>query len=146
MALEGLAARQPLGRIADVGTGTGILALASLRLGARAAVGVDLDPEALATARIHARLNGESLSLLQGDAEAPLRPAVFDGLVANIAAGPLAERAEGLEALVRPTGFLLLAGLLAEEADAVSARYRRSADRGRLREGEWACVVLERLE
>src|SRR5262249_47472750 len=57
-AIEELAARGPLGRTLDVGTGSGILAVAAAALGASPLIGVDIDPEAVAAAQLHARLNG----------------------------------------------------------------------------------------
>ncbi len=66
-ALEKLAARRPLGRVIDIGTGTGILALAAVRLGASRAVATDTDPDALASARVHSELNATPLHLVRAD-------------------------------------------------------------------------------
>lgn len=146
LALEGLSAGgRSLGRLVDIGTGTGILSLAALQLGATSVLGTDNDLEALRNAAAHARINGRSAVLVCGDAAAPLRPGSFDGAVANIAAPLLQSRAEQIEDVVRPGGFLLLSGLLTEEVESVAAAYGRSADRGHLSEGEWSCVILERL-
>src|SRR5206468_6346381 len=61
------AGRAPLGRVLDLGTGTGILAVAASRLGATAVTAVDLDPEAVGSARHHARLNGVELHIVRAD-------------------------------------------------------------------------------
>jgi len=66
-ALESLAGERPLGHVLDVGTGTGILAVAARRLGASSAVAADLDPEAVDSARLHARLNGTDYAVVRAD-------------------------------------------------------------------------------
>ncbi len=145
LALEGLAAApRGLGRVADIGTGTGILGIAALRLGAAFTVGAEIDPEALRVAARHAGLNGAALPFVRADCARAFRPASFDTVVANIAAPLLTARAAELEAIVKPEGRLLLCGLLTEEADRVAAVYQSSRVEGRLSEGEWSCLILSR--
>jgi ribosomal protein L11 methyltransferase len=105
------------------GCGSGILAIAAVRLGAARALAMDIDPQALLATRQNAERNGV-LDRVQttDDPAAGGRP--VDALVANILAGPLVELAPRLAALVRPGGQLALSGLLAgEQADAVAAAY-----------------------
>jgi ribosomal protein L11 methyltransferase len=107
-------------RILDYGCGSGILALAALRLGAASACAVDIDPQALIATRDNARRNGLAAQLeIRAARDVP--PGPFDLVLANILAGPLRQLAPDLARLC-PAGTLLLAGLLdaqlAEVADA----------------------------
>ena len=125
--------RKP-GTVIDYGCGSGVLAIAALKLGATRATGVDIDPQALLASAQNAERNGVRLDLhLAADIDAcavasptipptPLVPA--DLVLANILAGPLVELAPRLSGLVRPGGRIVLAGLLVEQADAVTAAYR----------------------
>jgi ribosomal protein L11 methyltransferase len=109
-ALQTLAARAPLGRVLDLGAGSGILAIAALRLGAQRATAIDLDPEAVVSAAHHARLNGVGPDLLRGDGAGPFRPAAFDTIVANVSAPLLWSRSREIVGLLRPAGVLVLSG------------------------------------
>jgi ribosomal protein L11 methyltransferase len=100
-------------RIIDYGCGSGILAIAALLLGAKEACGVDIDPQALLTARDNAARNHlpeERLRLLLPPQTTDLAPA--DTVLANILAGPLLEMAPALNRLVKPGGQLVLSGIL----------------------------------
>ncbi len=112
------------GQVLDFGCGSGILAIAALKLGATAAYGVDIDPQALLASHDNAVRNavGEQLTTcLPGD----LPACRFDLVLANILANPLIELAEQLASLVRPGGVLVLSGILAGQADEVQAAYER---------------------
>ena len=111
-------------RVIDVGCGSGILAIAALKLGAAGAVAIDHDPQALLATRENAARNGvaDRLTVLGADAPPP-EPA--DVVVANILAGTLIELAPQVEAMVRPGGLLALSGILAEQIDDVAAAYVR---------------------
>ena len=111
---------RPATRVLDVGTGTGILALAALRLGAGSAVGLDLDPTAAVAARACAERNGLTtpLRLFVGPVDA-LRTAPFDWVFANLLKSELLPIAAQLAAFTRPGGHLILSGLLAAEQDGV---------------------------
>lgn len=130
---------RPLGRVLDVGAGTGILAIAALRLGAPTAVAVDFDPEATASCATHARLNDVSLAVVQGDGGRAFRPARFDLVVANLMAPLLVERADELRAICAPGGTLMLSGLLVEDVEAVSRAYAFGAVEHRF-DSEWAAL------
>jgi ribosomal protein L11 methyltransferase len=141
--LERLAAQGPLGRVIDVGAGTGILALAALKLGASFALAADIDAEALHSCRQHARLNDARLHLLQADGGRAVRPRYFDILLANITAPLLIGRAAELCAL--PTRSCVLSGILAEEADSVRAAFAAFDPNPHVeRMGEWAGLLLTR--
>jgi len=108
--------------VIDYGCGSGILAIAAVKLGARAARAVDNDPKALETARENARLN-RCLGRIRfhSPESVPLAPA--DVLVANIFANPLISLADELAQLVRPNGRIALSGILATQAEDVSRAY-----------------------
>lgn len=109
-------------RVLDFGCGSGILALAALRLGAAHAVGIDNDPQALAATRDNAERNGVADRLAvftPGQAPDERYPVV----VANILASALVELADVLTARVEPAGRIALSGILAGQEDEVIARY-----------------------
>ena len=118
----------PSGHLLDFGCGSGILAIAGLLLGARQAVGTDIDPQALEASRDNAERNGiapERFTLYLPE-QLPQEPA--DVVVANILAGPLVSLAPQITALVKPGGRLALSGILAEQADEVRAAYSGAFD------------------
>ncbi|HJR69199.1 MAG TPA: 50S ribosomal protein L11 methyltransferase [Gammaproteobacteria bacterium] len=108
--------------VLDYGCGSGILALAALALGARAAWATDNDPQALLATRTNAVLNGVTERLTVGAPEDLHAPAV-GVLVANILARPLIELVPTLAPRVRPGGRLVLAGILERQAADVTAAY-----------------------
>ncbi|HSS65219.1 MAG TPA: 50S ribosomal protein L11 methyltransferase [Gammaproteobacteria bacterium] len=123
LCLEWLAAVALEGKeLIDYGCGSGILAIAALRLGARAARCVDNDGEALATARKNARNNGvdDRMSCFLPE-DLPPHPA--DLLVANILSEPLIELAEPLTNLLPEGGRIALSGILNGQADSVTEAY-----------------------
>ena len=128
------AGRAPLGRVLDLGTGTGIL-------GATAVTAVDLDPEAVGSARHHARLNGVELHIVRADLASALRPDAFDLVLANIVAPLLVERRHEILALGAPA--IMLSGLLAIEAEAVRAAYEHAGRVEVRQDGEWAALLVE---
>ncbi len=111
--------------VLDLGSGTGILAIAALRLGAGWAVCVDPDPGAVACAQRNAALNGlsECIAHVHGTLAAVAeRP--FDLAVANLYGEVLCDEAEALVARVARDGWLLLSGILWQDQFAVEQRYR----------------------
>ncbi len=134
------ARRAPLGRVLDVGCGTGILAVAARQLGATRAVALDFDPEATASARRHARLNGVELDVLLADGGRALRAGTFDLLLANLMAPLLLERRDELHALVAPGGGLILSGLLVTDLPDVRAAFGALGALEERRDGEWAAL------
>jgi ribosomal protein L11 methyltransferase len=115
--------------VLDYGCGSGILAIAALKLGAASAWGIDIDPQALTATRDNAARNGiEAGRLNTGLPGALPKDAQFDVLLANILMGPLIELAPTLTGHVRPGGQLVLSGLLAEQAEGVMAAYAANFD------------------
>lgn len=144
-ALEALCAVRLPRRVLDVGTGSGILAIAARLLGASTAVGIEIDADALPAARDHAALNGVPLHLVRGDGARGVRPGAFDLVLANIAAPLLIDRARELAEACRPGGDLVLAGVLRDQVDVVRDAFTAFAASIDVRiEGEWAALVLRR--
>jgi ribosomal protein L11 methyltransferase len=140
--------------IADIGTGTGLLAFATLALWPQArCIATDVDAVAIEVARDNAAINGVKLGhgageLLLAVADGMGSPLLaartpFDLIIANILAGPLIELAPGFAAALAPGGTVILAGLLDTQADAVISAYADCgvslAHRGA---GEWPVLVL----
>ena len=115
--------------VIDYGCGSGILAIAALRLGARHAVAMDIDPQALLATRENAERN-EVHRQIHVTADRQVEMSQADVLVANILARPLVELAPLLAERTRNGGQIALSGLLVEQADAVTAAYRPWFDIG----------------
>jgi ribosomal protein L11 methyltransferase len=109
--------------VLDFGCGSGILAIAALLLGAKRALGTDIDPQALEASRDNATRNGIDPALFPVYLPADLPTGQADVVVANILAGPLVSLAGQLTSLVKPGGRLALSGILAEQAEEVRAAY-----------------------
>lgn len=131
--------------IVDYGCGSGILAVAALKLGAALALGVDNDPQALAACRDNATRNGiapERLTVVfphQVDRARWTRSA--DVVIANILAGPLLELSATLLNFLRPGGTLLLSGLLHHQAEALCAHYEAQLPLAIVGEQDgWVCL------
>lgn len=129
----------PDATVIDYGCGSGILAIAAARLGARRVVGVDIDPQALVSTRANAERNHVDIEVRS---TTDPRPEPADVVVANILSSPLKLLAPVLTDLVRPGGWLVLSGVLERQVDEVAAYYA-----GRLpvvavgtHEG-WACLA-----
>jgi ribosomal protein L11 methyltransferase len=113
--------------VIDYGCGSGILAVAALKLGAARAFGVDIDAQALTASADNARKNGVEAGLTLGyPKDLPGQPA--DVLVANILAGPLVELAGDISARLRSGGHLALSGILATQVDQVRGAYADRID------------------
>jgi ribosomal protein L11 methyltransferase len=146
-ALERLCAVRRPRRVLDVGTGSGILAVASRLLGARVAVGIEIDPDALPAARDHAMLNDVDVHFVRGDGARAVRPGSCDVVLANIVAPLLVARAEEICAAARPGGDVVLAGILGAEARTVVEAFAPFMAEGPAdvrTEGEWASVAFRR--
>lgn len=129
-------------RILDMGCGSGILAIAAAKLGADDVTAVDIDPIAVQTAKDNAVANQAKIMAL--DAEESLQ-GPFDIVLANILAQPLKVLAPALTRLTRPSGALLLSGILARQADELLACYGPfSSHLGPLRvlqeRDGWVCI------
>jgi ribosomal protein L11 methyltransferase len=104
----------------DYGCGSGILAIAAARLGAASVLGVDIDRNALTSARDNAAANKVTLDLRHSEDELQAR---FDIVVANILTNPLCVLAPLLVACIAPGGRIALSGVLASQAEQVIAAY-----------------------
>ena len=133
----------PGAKVLDVGTGSGILALVAVLLGAESAWGVDNDPEAVTAANENVEAN-----TLQGKVRIDATPLDdVDGrypiVVANILAEALIAMARPLSARVEPGGALILSGILAHLGAKVAEAYRGQGfpEPDVRRDGEWVCLV-----
>jgi ribosomal protein L11 methyltransferase len=107
--------------IVDYGCGSGILAIAAMRLGARRAIGVDIDAEAVAVAQLNARRNRVSASFFDAAAAPDLSG---DLVVANILANPLKMLAPVLAKICRPGGRLAMSGILVLQEEEIREIFR----------------------
>lgn len=141
--------------IADIGTGTGLLAFAAHSLWPKAYLTAsDIDPVSVEVTFENARVNNVPCGVSQGQLalcvaagtahEMIETRAPYDLVIANILAGPLIELAPSLADIVRDGGSLILAGLLNTQAEAVLRAYRRQGFRAQKRvdTGDWPCLWL----
>jgi len=114
-------------RVLDLGSGTGILAIAALKLGARHAVCVDIEADAVETARVNCQLNqlAAEVTHITGTLEA-VKESDFDLVLANIYGDILLDLAEDLTAKLKPGGILLLSGILWEYNFDVRQAYEKT--------------------
>ncbi|QHM73612.1 50S ribosomal protein L11 methyltransferase [Mixta intestinalis] len=109
--------------VIDFGCGSGILAIAALKLGAAQAIGIDIDPQAIQASRDNAERNGVSDRLALYLPHQQPAELSADVVVANILAGPLRELAPQISALPKSGGHLGLSGILASQAESVCEAY-----------------------
>ncbi|MEM1051330.1 MAG: 50S ribosomal protein L11 methyltransferase [Pseudomonadota bacterium] len=154
MKSSGLRAR----RIADIGTGTGLLAFAAVRLWPIAQVTAsDIDHVCADVVHFNATLNSIAIGPLPGEVTMVIADGMedpllrlrgpYDLLIANILAGPLVDMATDFASAVSPGGSLLIAGLLkGKQESEVRRAYRRAGFRlaGRLERGDWAILWFRR--
>ena len=135
------------GRVVDYGCGSGVLAVAALKLGAGQAFAFDIDPQALVATLDNAGRNRVADRLQIHASADELAAAVqqaggADIVLANILAGPLCELAPRLQSLLKPGGTLVLAGLLDDQAEEVAAAYAPGITLGVWRSLEgWSCLA-----
>ena len=108
----------------DFGCGSGILALAAVKLGAKCVWAVDNDPQALVSCRSNAQKNQLSQHIIPCTAE-QLNPPPVDIIVANILANPLLQLAPKFSELLKPGGHIVLSGILGNQVETIEARYRQ---------------------
>lgn len=110
--------------VVDFGCGSGILAIAALKLGAAKVIGIDIDPQAILASKDNAERNGVAgqieLYLPQDQPEG----LIADVVVANILAGPLRELSSVIKGLIKPNGLLAMSGVLDSQAEDVANYYR----------------------
>jgi len=133
--------------VLDLGSGTGILAIVAIKLGADRALCIDSDPDAAASCRENARLNGVAdriTSLLGTLSDAP--PGGYDLVLANIYGDILLNQAESLTSRARPGAPMILSGILHEQAFDVRKRFEHlgcTTITTRML-GEFCALLLER--
>jgi ribosomal protein L11 methyltransferase len=143
LSLDERAERGPLGRTLDIGCGSGILAIAAVKLGATRVLGVDIDPIAIEATEANARHNRVNKRIRAVEGSVPTDVGPFDTVVANLIAGILVELAQPIVDELLPGGSLLASGIFKDrEADvrtaleAAGIRFLR-----RWQESDW--VALE---
>ncbi len=148
MCLEGVEANWRGGRLLDVGTGTGILAIAAALLapGSRIAA-IDVDPQAVEVARENAEINGVSgsIEIVEGQAR-EFKYSAFDMVIANLTAEVIISLVDDLAECLGASGMLILSGILtALESDVENAATRSGlviVERHHL--GEWSALVARK--
>lgn len=132
---------RPGSRVVDVGTGSGILAIAALLLGAAWAVGLDPDETALEVARANHRLNGLIAKVVTGSVEC-LADSCADITIANISATVLLSLGDELLRITAAGGRLILTGFTEPELAAIEQNFPAAGSRI-FRSGEWSCVSFQ---
>jgi len=137
--------------VLDLGTGSGILAIAAAKLWRAPVLATDIDPIAVNVAHENARANGARPYLrtivAAGTNHAAIHDAApFDLVIANILAGPLRQLAGDITGVLAPGGILVLSGILAEQAPRVAAVYAgfHTASQARLTYGEWVTLICRK--
>jgi len=143
--------------VADIGTGTGLLAFAAIRLWpAAGAIASDIDPVAIEVAADNAAVNRIRIGRARGQCELVVAPgmnhgrlkarAPYDLVIANILAGPLIDLAPSIAHALAPGGCLILAGLLDSQAQAVAVAYRRQGMMGvfSIERGDWPTLAMRK--
>jgi ribosomal protein L11 methyltransferase len=150
-AIERTLKRRRPRHVLDVGTGTGILAIALAKRLKTPVIASDIDPVAVATTEQNARENGVGPDVFAVEAAGLdhriiAANAPYDLIVANILAGPLQALAPAVGRAAAPGGTVILSGILNEQAARVTAAYRAQALRlvERLVRKEWTTLILER--
>ncbi|HDZ3770677.1 TPA: 50S ribosomal protein L11 methyltransferase [Vibrio cholerae] len=132
--------------VIDFGCGSGILAIAAIKLGAAKVIGIDIDPQALQASKDNAARNGVEDQIevyLPKDQPEGL---VADVVVANILAGPLRELSPIIKGLLKPGGQLAMSGILDTQAESVAEFYRDDLELDPIAEkSEWCRISGRKL-
>jgi len=130
----------------DVGTGSGVLAIAARRLGARSATGLDNDPDAIQSARDNLALNpgATDIHFQLADLANGLAPSQADVVIANLTGALLERVAPSLLAACRPGGAIIASGFLESERLAVQHAFAPHAVADSWIEDEWAALLIKR--
>jgi ribosomal protein L11 methyltransferase len=131
----------------DVGTGTGILAIAALRLGAKRALGFDFDPTAIRIAKLNAHLNKAiGLKLFRADVLKYTPEGNFDVVAANLYSDLFRKAAGRLWPAIKPQGRLIISGLMRDQVEVIREKIldlRGQIEMTRTR-GKWVTMVARR--
>jgi ribosomal protein L11 methyltransferase len=133
--------------VLDVGTGSGVLAIAACRLGARRATGVDNDADAIRSANDNLQLNAGAgdVHFVLADLAIWLDSPRADVVTANLTGGVLERAAALILGAVRPGGTLILSGLLTPEQPAVLAAFEGARLADAFEEDGWAALILKKV-
>jgi ribosomal protein L11 methyltransferase len=135
--------------VLDIGTGSGVLAIAAARLGAQSVLAVDVDPDALANARENVVANGVETAIETACVDVTSAPPArrFDVVTANLTGALLSRAADLLANLVNFSGSLVISGVTLDEELAVIGRLETAGFQleRRVHEREWLGAVLTRL-
>lgn len=147
LAYDRIRRRRRFDKVLDVGAGTGVLAIAALRTGARAAVGTDIDRPSVRICRENARVNKVKAAFAwTGGLTHPAvrRHAPYDLIFANILARPLVGLSQAITEALKPGGVIILSGLLRHQERYVRAAYLAREFRldFRIRRDAWSALVL----
>lgn len=143
LCLDWIARHEQLGKtVIDFGCGSGLLGIAALRRGAKHCYGCDIDPQAIEASTSNAEKNSVlkqiTLSLSEPNIQA-------DIVYANILANTLIQLADNITALCRPSGFIVLSGILEEQAEEVMTRYHAQFTfETPLSQDGWVCLAAKK--
>jgi ribosomal protein L11 methyltransferase len=132
--------------VIDVGTGSGVLALAASLLGASPVIGIDDDPDAVQSAMENLEMNPDARVEFRLADLRSTTPGVADVVLANLTGALLIQAAASLQLLLAPRGRFIASGLLLDEEAAVVAAFSDLVVLDRTQEDEWGCVTLARRE
>ena len=131
-------------RVLDIGTGSGVLAIASQVLGATRVVGIDVDPDALANARENLELNGvrDGVEFIESDVRAHSVGISYDVILANLTGSLLQREAGVIAGLTASGGHLIISGFQVHEVDDVSAAFESAGCRAedRAEADSWVAI------
>jgi ribosomal protein L11 methyltransferase len=127
-------------RVIDVGTGSGVLAIAAAKLGAASVLALDNDSDALRSARENVARNGVDVDVREGDLARLDAPAA-DIVLANLTSAVLRRLAGSLTRLAAPDGAVILSGFAPDESPGILSDYALAPVK-QTREGEWAAILL----
>ncbi|MCP4874997.1 MAG: 50S ribosomal protein L11 methyltransferase [Gammaproteobacteria bacterium] len=147
LCLSWLGTNRPDGlRVIDFGCGSGILAIAATKLGAKQVVAADIDEQALIACRSNMKVNDIGTEQIEVSLAEQMDDTEADLLIANILAGPLIELAPRFAMLVKTGGQILLSGILKAQLKDIQSAYQHyfKLDPAQIRE-EWVCIGGQRL-
>ncbi len=131
--------------VLDVGCGSAVLAIAAVRLGARSALAVDIDPDALTAAAENLELNEVAPKVTLRLAGVETLDASADIVLANLTGSLIERAADELARLVSPGGHLIVSGVMESESTVIPAVASRLAWQQTTQEQEWLCASFARL-
>lgn len=142
--IEEVASRGGIETMLDVGTGSGILAIAAAKLGVQRTIAIDMDSAAVKVAEENIILNKVESQVRVAKIKVDIIYVMFNLVVANIIAEELVRLSVPLKGRVMPGGSLILSGIVAEKADMVKEAFKELSLEKELREGEWVSLLYKR--